>query len=390
MRQLPEQESLPTWLRDFKDGDGFPREQFLQSRVVFYPGSGTDGQPIKMFASRRWAHCFVYADYGISKTSLIHTLDVEHGFRQYYSSLARIPLEAQNLVPDRWETRLTPEELSRIDYGFVGVSGFGFLEILERNDLNSEVDRPERLAILFLGADAVAAFVALFCQRVSLFRAFAVVIQDHGSGGNYTSFGRDGLLEALATRCEAVPPWLWVADYSNAWNGFCSVPDTEMGAGGMHGTRRRLFGKPPDSMTMMETSVNDRHETHAVSAITPFQNSCSSEWWLQRISDSTHKQCFFERRNSVLHYAARAGINHLRPFERPRRPVNNYRAPTRCWLHAPHSVATAPVAGLSLAPGWPQSWQVRAASSSASSTRAAIQSKAVMGSTSSVPIRCAV
>lgn len=244
--QLPEEEQLPTWLRDFKDGDTFPREQFFQSRVVFYPGSGTDGQPVKMFASRRWAHCFIYADYGVSETSLTHTLDVsEYGFRDYYRTLARIPLEKQDLMPDRWETHLTPEEsrLTQRSHGYISVKGFGFLEVLERNQLHSEVDRPERLAILFLGADGVAAYVALFCQKVSLSSAFAVVIQDHGFGGNYTGFGRGQLLEALATRCDASPPWLWVADDSLAWDGFTEVPGTAVGSGGFHGRRRRLFSR---------------------------------------------------------------------------------------------------------------------------------------------------
>ena len=41
----------------------FNREDFFNSRVVFYPGAYVDGHAIKLFGSSHAAHCFVYCDY---------------------------------------------------------------------------------------------------------------------------------------------------------------------------------------------------------------------------------------------------------------------------------------------------------------------------------------
>jgi len=63
-------EDIPAWLDQFRDGDNFQRQKFFGTRIVFYPGSGTDGHPVKMFGSTHSAHCFVYADYGVTQTTL--------------------------------------------------------------------------------------------------------------------------------------------------------------------------------------------------------------------------------------------------------------------------------------------------------------------------------
>ena len=55
------------------------------------------------------------------------------------------------------------------------------------------------MAILFICADGVAAYDALFCQRKTQ-APFAVVLQDHGFGGNWATFGRgDGLEKDAST-----------------------------------------------------------------------------------------------------------------------------------------------------------------------------------------------
>ena len=63
-------EPIPQWLDEFENGDTFEIGQFFASRVVYYPGSGTDGQPVKLFGSSHSAHCFVYADNGIVQGDL--------------------------------------------------------------------------------------------------------------------------------------------------------------------------------------------------------------------------------------------------------------------------------------------------------------------------------
>ncbi len=63
-------EEMPDWLEHFGSGDRFSRSQFFGSRVVYYPGSGTDGHPVKVFGSSHSAHSFVYVDYGMSQADV--------------------------------------------------------------------------------------------------------------------------------------------------------------------------------------------------------------------------------------------------------------------------------------------------------------------------------
>lgn len=235
-------EDLPSWLGRFNPGDPFPREQFFGSRVVYYPGSGTDGHPVKVFGSTHSAHCFVYADYGVTQTALERGLgDPRYGFRGYHR-LARLQLRESDLIPQGWTAHVNPAEVppNRHMFATVAAAPFGFLEVLEREPELGDAHGASRLAILFLGADGVATYDALFCQRDSVSAPFALVLQDHGFGGNYDRFGSAGLLERISKRCEAVPQWLLVAEYTRQWDGFERVPNVDGDRGGMHSQLRFL------------------------------------------------------------------------------------------------------------------------------------------------------
>jgi hypothetical protein len=238
-----QREDSPAWLGRFNPGDQFPRDQFFASRVVYYPGSGTDGHPVKVFGSTHSAHCFVYADYGVNQATLEEELgDPRYGFRGY-ETLARVQLREQDLVPRGWTAHVDRTEVPHHRHWFATVAAapFGFLEVLERNrELGDDHGAP-RLAILFLGADGAATYDALFCQRDSVSAPFALVLQDHGFGGNYDRFGAGGLLERIARRCEVMPQWLLVADDMRPWDGFERVPNVNGDRGGMHNNLRFLY-----------------------------------------------------------------------------------------------------------------------------------------------------
>lgn len=239
LRQQPEH--LPTWLSQFSPGDTFPREQFFASRVVYYPGSGTDGHPVEVFGSTHSAHCFVYADYGVTQATLEQELE-DHGFHGYHR-LSRLQLHEADLVPQGWTAHVDLNEVphDRNMFAAVADAPFGFLEVLEREQELSDAHGPPRLAILFLGADGAATYDALFCQGDGVPAPFALVLQDHGFGGNYDRFGANGLLERIAERCEVVPQWLLVADNTRPWKGFERVPNVDCDRGGMHNHLRCLY-----------------------------------------------------------------------------------------------------------------------------------------------------
>lgn len=211
---------------------------FFASRVVFYPGSGTDGQPVQFFGSRHAAHCFVYADYGITRDHVIRELgEAGHPFAGYVSAGHR-ELLANDLTPNGWVPHIKPRAAAQGPTA--PVRPYAFVEILERRPGFDDAHGPQRLAILFLCADGVAAYDALFCQ-VNATAPYAVVLQDHGFGGNWTRFGQGGALEELATNTGRLPQFLLVAANTDVWDGYSAIDGATLGGGGMHGYERQLW-----------------------------------------------------------------------------------------------------------------------------------------------------
>lgn len=122
-------EAMPDWLAQFTNGMAFPRAAFFGSRVVYYPGSGTDGHPVKLFGSAHAAHCFVYVDYGRTQAELEEALQhPEHGFLGHHR-LARVHLRESDLVPNGWRSHVAPGEINTAaprHFASVAAAPFGF------------------------------------------------------------------------------------------------------------------------------------------------------------------------------------------------------------------------------------------------------------------------
>jgi hypothetical protein len=235
-----DKEACPEWLMKLTPGSTFERSDFFKSRVVFYPGSGHDGHAVKLFGSTHAAHCFVYADYLIEVSEITASLDrpklnhTEH-FNGYHT-LVRITLSPESIIPAGLKP-LRPDQ----EWAKPRIKPYGFLEVLERDQGLTDEHGANRLAILFLGADGHATYDALFCQANGTPSPFAVFIQDHGFGGNYSPFGHGGLMEEIAITTQVWPHWLVVAENSSAWEQYEPMPDVDADRGGMQGNRRRLY-----------------------------------------------------------------------------------------------------------------------------------------------------
>lgn len=237
-------ENMPLWLRNFTPGDTVNLADFFKSRVVFYPGSGHDGQPVALFGAAHAAHCFLYVDYGVDQSAIKDDLESRRGAFRGYKTLARIQVHEKDLVPKGWvphidiqKYQLSPFERS-FSQGFV--TPYGFLEILHRFEHLDESHGPQRLAILFLGADGIATYDALFCQGTHP-PPFTLVIQEHGFSGSYASFGQEGLLEHVAQSSSSFPEFLLVATNSLQWDNYEEIPNLQPSFGGEYSTERTLF-----------------------------------------------------------------------------------------------------------------------------------------------------
>ena len=235
-------EEMPGWLRDYTKGSGFNRDDFFGSRLVYYPGYFDDGQPVKLFGGGHAAHVFVYVDYGVTREDLIERLESEQQRFKGYQTYDRVELSQADLAPGGWRPTIPDLSSRRVPSTTKKGTPYGFVEILERDPGLDDEHGPERLAILFLGADGFATYDALFCQPDSIGRPFAILLQDHGFGGNYDNFGADGLLYRIATKAGVLPKFLLTADDgTQVWPGYDRIEDVKPDVGGMHGVARSLY-----------------------------------------------------------------------------------------------------------------------------------------------------
>lgn len=234
-------EAMPAWLASFGPRSRFSAERFFQSRVVYYPGSGTDGHPVKMFGSSHSAHGFIYVDYGIEPRTIEQRLnDPDAGFAGYRSG-PRVAVRGRDLFTGWYEPHAFPGEIPPATRLEADDDECGFLQILDRRDDVTDDHGPRRLAVLFLFTDGIAAYDALFCQVADRPGPFAALLHDHGFGGNYDRFGDGGLLHRIAARARVFPDYLLVAHNTTPWQGYTACEGVDGDVGGSAAAVRRLW-----------------------------------------------------------------------------------------------------------------------------------------------------
>lgn len=228
---INENEQTPAWLLNYRAGCRFPRRRFFEERVVFYPAAGADFHPLEIFGVAGAAHCFVMADYWITSSEVeyfISTLKLE-GYDLH--SLVPVPLEDvfKSKYKRHFDENLREEDLRQSFQ--IGRERFAFFAVFQ-----SPVSR---LAILYLGFEAVEAYDRLFCQGRSPKPPYGILVQNHGMGGDWCPLADpDSHIAQLADKC-ARPKWLIGQDNYENWRGYKPVSDITYG--GMHSVARRLF-----------------------------------------------------------------------------------------------------------------------------------------------------
>jgi len=239
-------EPMPDWLKRFQPNEPFSRQNFFTSRLVYYPGSETetDGHPVKLFGSTHSSHCFVYADPKLMRAQIESVLEhPRHRFKGY-RTLHRLEIRESDLVPNGWTPHITHSDVERALDLSKPVQLFGFLEVLEREEAFDDSHGPKRLAVLFLGADGIAAYDALFCQKDSLSPPFALLLQDPGFiSSNYNRFGHGSLLHLIATRSKVLPQSLLISEDTEPWDGFVRLSGVGGDQAGILKPMRFLYKK---------------------------------------------------------------------------------------------------------------------------------------------------
>jgi hypothetical protein len=234
--------ALPNWLARHAVGLKPNIEEIFSERTVYYPGSGTDGQPVELFASTHFSHTFLYVEYGIERPQIKNELrDNHHGFKGY-NLLDEINISPEELTHKEWANHLNQDKLSKFSHSFSQIKPYAFIQVLERKSEYTDTHGPTRLAIIFIGGDGIELYDAIYCKGARK-PPIAIIIQDHGFGGGHARFDKDSPLHKIAARTRQFPEYLLVAEYSKEWPNYTPIDDKEYFRGGMHGTPSRLFKK---------------------------------------------------------------------------------------------------------------------------------------------------
>ena len=255
---------IPSWLAKRPSLSAETLEQFLSSRVVYYPGSGEDDHAVELFGSTQAAHCFVYADYSESYggpapnvKSLLDPDNRRWGGCQLCSepevrsasdflSLIKAdsghpwPGQDSRLTSARWAVlKRKPdsfESYCRQRLEADGVPAGPPFGILDPND-SATGHEPPLIAFLHISADAVWVYDKLWARRGKA--PFAILLEETMT--SWALFGGDQApLYQLARGCNAFPKWLLVGDNTEAWPGYEEASEfTEPHRDTVH--QRRLY-----------------------------------------------------------------------------------------------------------------------------------------------------
>lgn len=183
---------VPDWLSELDparlESASFPLANVLK-HSLYYPSAGFDGRPVQFLGG--FIHSFVYVDYGNSERDVEGAIK-EHGFLGYHVA-GKQNLTQSELAPQGWQPHVPEQYRSDVERFRNYENGlvkrpFAIWYILDRDEDKSDDFGPERFSLLYLCADGVAAYQALYWQNHTAPEVLAIIQPGTGFGGNYTNF----------------------------------------------------------------------------------------------------------------------------------------------------------------------------------------------------------
>lgn len=223
---LQYKEDVPQWLKDYGNGMPISFADVMSGRVGYYPGSRFDGTLIKLGNKSHAVHSFLYVDYDVSREEMENHLAEPNSLRGYHS-IGRIEWKESDMLPNGqyvlnvYDYPRLPSTAPRL---VLREKPYCFTEILERNADCDDSWGSERFALTLLFADGIATYYNLFCREYNK-APWIMLLQDHGFGGNYDRFGKNGLLDAIIHKNNIRPTFVICDKCTRIWDGYEIIPN---------------------------------------------------------------------------------------------------------------------------------------------------------------------
>lgn len=224
-----EKEKMPNWLENF-DGDKplDVNEVFYGSnRIVFYPGSGIDGEPIKLINKAHYAHTYFYVDYNHRREDIRKILIKNETFKGYKTiGLYTCPVYiASRLVSDHsyynMRTIFNSEDLIYESMNYPLQKGifipFLYIAIYERLPNYDETHGAKRFCLIYLCNDMFGAYYEFFSSRNM---APNILILKNYESNEFFMLGKGSNLEFLAKEKQTYPDYILCERNTDVWKDY--------------------------------------------------------------------------------------------------------------------------------------------------------------------------
>ena len=238
-------DDMPEWLKRYEPGKNVMFIDVISGRIGYYPGSGFDGQLIKLGNRSHSVHTFLYVDYLVSEALLTEHIN-RPGCITGFHMIGCVKYKKSDLLPNGShplcisnDTICEPGLFLDDTYEWYCV-----MYIWERDKDRLEDWGAERFATVFLCDDGIDAYYQLFVKEYRK-APWIFLLKDHGFGCNYDSFGRNSLLDKIITSSGIYPKYVLLGENTEIWKNYSNTycfPEM----GGMHNDDRWLFQYTPD------------------------------------------------------------------------------------------------------------------------------------------------
>ena len=174
----------PDWLMDVTPKSALPIQEILTDSL-YYPSSGFDGIPIA-YLNRNF-HSFIYVDYGFTRDDLDNNLR-NSGFSGYHLILSTEVNDKDIILNDSSPNSLSPSDGDPNKYSHWIKRPFATWMVFQRNDDLDNSHGAKRFSLLYICAEGVATYQALYLSNKCSPLAVAIIQPGTGFGCNWTNF----------------------------------------------------------------------------------------------------------------------------------------------------------------------------------------------------------
>ena len=231
-------EQMPAWLMEYEPGTSIDFELVRKTRCAYYPGAGDDGCLLKCCNMAHCCHLFICADYAYWGNRHFCSMDSISKLKGY-RVIGIVDMEDFSKRETRWH--INPKRLEggtpfkAKDY----VPQFK-MYIYERLPEFDDRHGAKRIAVLLACYDGIALYDILFGNKIFT-DLFMVLNQEHGFGGNYSTYC--SLMQGIALSSGVLPELMLTESHEHTiWKGYEKV-ETEPIIGGMHHNERYIYSK---------------------------------------------------------------------------------------------------------------------------------------------------